>query len=396
MKRINYIIALLTVTVVLLVSCAKTDRLDHLDMSKPAPAQVFDVVVQATPGGAVIKYKLPDDPNLAYIKAVYEVRPGTVQEARASRYYDTIRVEGFGHMLDHTVKLISVGRNEKESDPLQVNVRPLTPPVISVFGSVDLAATFGGVKVGFENPSKENLAIVVIADSTGRNTWAPVTTFFTSSEKATFSARGMENKERRIGLFIRDRWGNRSDTLIRNLTPLYEALIPKTGFKLVKLPTDTWQNTFSYNIEKIWDGITNNSENVWIVSATYPVPQWFTVDLGLTATFSRMKVYQRSRYPYIAPMIKSFEIYGSNSPDPDGGWNNWKLMGSFTSVKPSGLPFGSVTNEDIEYAVVNGEDFDFEPANTFPVRYIRFKTLETWAPGGGVQTSEISVWGELN
>lgn len=393
MKNINHILTIIAVLV--LVSCAKTDRLDHLDMSKPAPAQVFDVVVQATPGGGVIKYKLPDDPNLAYVKAVYEVRPGTIQEARASRYYDTIRVEGFGHMLDHTVKLISVGRNEKESDPLQVSVRPLTPPVLSVFASIDLSATFGGVKVGFENPSKENLAIVVMADSTGKDTWAPVTTFFTSSEKATFSARGMANKERRIGLFIRDRWGNRSDTLIKNLTPLYEAFIPKTGFKLVKLPTDTWQNTFSYNIEKIWDGITNNSENVWIVSATYPVPQWFTVDLGLTATFSRMKVYQRGRYPYIAPMIKSFEIYGSNNPDPDGGWTNWRLMGSFTSVKPSGLPFGSVTNEDIEYAVVNGEDFDFEPSNTFPVRYVRFKTLDTWAPGGGVQTSEISFWGEL-
>lgn len=393
MKSINYILIIVAVWV--FASCAKTDRLDHLDMSKPAPAQVFDVSVQATPGGGVIKYKLPDDPNLAYVKAVYEVRPGTVQEARASRYYDTIRVEGFGHMLDHTIKLISVGRNEKESDPLEVNVRPLTPPVLSVFATVDLSATFGGVKVAFENPSKENLAIVVMADSTGKNTWAPVTTFFTSSEKATFSARGMANKERRIGLFIRDRWGNRSDTLIKNLTPLYEAFIPKTGFKLVKLPTDTWQNTFSYNIEKIWDGITNNSENVWIVSATYPVPQWFTIDLGLTANFSRMKVYQRGRYPYIAPMIKSFEIYGSNNPDPDGGWNNWRLMGSFTSVKPSGLPFGSVTNEDVEYAVVNGEDFDFEPANTFPVRYVRFKTLETWAPGGGVQTSEISFWGEL-
>ncbi|WP_394803692.1 hypothetical protein [Niabella hibiscisoli] len=27
---------------------------------------------------------------------------------------------------------------------------------------------------------------------------------------------------------------------------------------------------------------------------------------------------------------------------------------------------------------------------------MRFKTLETWAPGGGVQTSEISFWGEVN
>ncbi|WP_114791341.1 DUF5000 domain-containing lipoprotein [Niabella yanshanensis] len=395
-SRNSILITLLVAGVIVITSCAKTERLDHLDMSKPAPAQVFDVVVQPTPGGGIIKYKLPDDVNLSYVKAVYEVRPGTVQEAKASRYYDTIRVEGFGHMLDHSVKLISVGRNEKESDPLEISVRPLTPPVLSVFTTIDLSATFGGVKVAFENPSRENLAIVVMSDSTGKDTWAPVTTFFTSSPKAAFSARGMASKERRIGIFIRDRWGNRSDTLVKAITPLPETFISKTNFKLVKLPTDTWQNTFNYNIEKIWDGVTNNSENVWIVSATYAVPQWFTLDMGLTATFSRMKVYQRRAYPYIAPMIKSFEIYGSNNPDPDGGWNNWRLMGSFTSVKPSGLPFGSTTAEDVEYAVVNGEDFDFEPVNTFPARYIRFKTLETWAPGGGVQTSEISFWGEVN
>src|SRR3546814_12993084 len=94
-------------------------------------------------------------------------------------------------------------------------------------------------------------------------------------------------------------------------------------------------------------------------------------------------------------MIKAFEIDGSNNPDADGGWGNWELLGSFTSVKPSGLPFGSTTTEDVEYAVINGEDFDFDGTLSPPVRYLRFKTLETWAPGGGVQTSEISFWGKL-
>src|SRR3546814_15069887 len=73
-------------------------------------------------------------------------------------------------------------------------------------------------------------------------------------------------------------------------------------------------------------------------------------------------------------MIKAFEIDGSNNPDADGGWGNWELLGSFTSVKPSGLPFGSTTTEDVEYAVINGEDFDFDGTMSKRARYIRFKT----------------------
>jgi len=395
MKIKNIALIALTGMAIGFFGCSEAERLDHLDVAKPAPEPVTDVKVTPTPGGAVITYKLPDDPNLSYVKAVYEIQPGVVRQTKASRYYDTLRVEGFGSTASYPIKIFSVGKNEKASEPVEITVNPMTPPVLSVFETIDLAATFGGVKVSFENSSKANLAIVVMVDSSGRDTWAPVTTFFTSSENATYAARGMEDKEKKIGLFIKDRWGNRSDTLTKLLTPLYEEVIPKDKFKLVKLPSDTWQNTFNYNIEKIWDGITNNSENVWIVSATYAVPQWFTVDLGVAATFSRMKVYQRANYPYIAPMIKAFEIYGSNNPDPDGGWNNWELLGSFTSIKPSGLPFGSTTTEDVEYAVINGEDFDFDGTMTTPVRYIRFKTLETWAPGGGVQTSEISFWGQV-
>lgn len=394
MKRLIIYVSLLVINISIF-GCSKSERLDYLDENQPAPAQVTAVTVNATPGGAILNYKLPDDRNLSYVKAVYEIQPGVVRERKASRYHDTLSLEGFGSVADQQVKLYSVGRNEKLSDPVMVTIRPLAPPVLSVFETADMLATFGGVKVTFDNISRANLAVVVIADTSGKNTWAPITTFFTSIEKGNYAARGMKNVAQKVGLFIKDRWGNVSDTLIKTITPLPEQFIPKNNFKLVKLPTDTWQNTFNYTIDKIWNGVTNNSEDVFIVSATYPVPQWFTIDLGVSATFSRMKVYQRARYPYIAPMIKTFEIYGSNNPDASGGWGTWQLLGTFTSVKPSGLPFGQTNTEDVEYAVINGEDFEFDGTMS-PVRYIRFKTLDTWATGGGVQTSEISFWGQVH
>src|SRR3546814_638851 len=147
-----------------LFGCSEAERLDHLDADKPAPERVTSVEVTAMPGGAVITYELPDDPNLSYVKAVYEIQPGVIRETKASRYYDTLRVEGFGSTGSYPIKIFSVGKNEKSSEPVEVSVNPLTPPVLSVFSSIELDATFGGVKVSFENASKANLAIVVLVD----------------------------------------------------------------------------------------------------------------------------------------------------------------------------------------------------------------------------------------
>ena len=58
------------------VSCKEEGRLDHIDMSAPAPEQVYDVTVKPTPGGAILKYKMPKDENLLYVKAVYQIETG--------------------------------------------------------------------------------------------------------------------------------------------------------------------------------------------------------------------------------------------------------------------------------------------------------------------------------
>ena len=52
--------------------------------SKEAPQQVTVREVKNQNGGAIIYYTLPDDPNLKYVKAVYEMKPGVEADARAS------------------------------------------------------------------------------------------------------------------------------------------------------------------------------------------------------------------------------------------------------------------------------------------------------------------------
>ena len=82
---------------------------------------------------------------------------------------------------------------------------------------------------------------------------------------------------------------------------------------------------------RVWD--------VFIPSPT-PIPQWFTFDLGVKARLSRFKFHhQYNTAHYVAGDPKVMEVYGSNNPNPDGSWDSW-ILGTFESIKPSGLASG--------------------------------------------------------
>jgi hypothetical protein len=374
-------------------SCTEKDNPYYLDDNAPAPEQVSEIQVSSTPGGGIISYKLPKDKNLSYVKAVYEIQPGVFREAKASFYSDTLGLVGFGDTLRHKVAIYSVGRNEKASAPLSVEVSPLTPPVKSVFETLTLASTFGGVNVTFKNTFQADLAIVVMMDTTGQGIWTPVTTHYTSAREGKFSARGFKPKERKFGVYVRDRWNNKSDTLVKPLTPLYEELIPYTKLKILHLPGDSWQGLGKYVVDNLFNESVNVRED-WFKSYNTEYPQWFTVDLGLNVVFSRMKLFQNIYYPYVGDWIKEFEIWGSNNPDADGSWDNWQLLGKFESMKPSGLPGSQYTAEDLAYEKA-GEDYNY-PTGIPPVRYIRVKVLSNWAGGGKFYAAnEFVFWGQI-
>src|SRR6187402_2537216 len=147
------------------LGCKKADRLDHISNSGVIPAQITDVKSVGTPGGAILTYSVPKDPELLYVKAVYEIQPGVSIEAKSSFYSDTLILQGFGDTLTHKVQLFSIGKNEKSSAPLTVEVVPLVAPVKLAFDSLELEAAFGGVKVRFKNKLEANLAVVLVSDT---------------------------------------------------------------------------------------------------------------------------------------------------------------------------------------------------------------------------------------
>lgn len=154
--------------------------------------------------------------------------------------------------------------------------------------------------------------------------------------------------------------------------PAFERELDKAGFQLVVLPTDVQEGGYGWLQQYMWDEKYNPPG----FATRNQVPCWFTVDVGQSAALSRFKVWQANDRLYQLESVKTFELYGSNNPDPDGSWASWTKIGDYTSIKPSGLPVGQNSQTDIDYAKA-GEEFT-APAGTQPYRYYRFRLLTNW------------------
>lgn len=377
----------------LCLCCCKEDLLRPLNKDE-APGPVTNVQVENISGGAKISYNRPKDNNLLYVKAVYAIRPGVEREVKASYYQNKLTIDGFPDTLSYPVQLYAVSRGEKASDPVTISIKPLTPPVKDVFNQLQIAATFGGVRINFVNAAEADIVISVLA-ADSLNDLVPAETFYTKRKEGTFAARGFNTTKRKFAAFVRDRWNNHSDTLYAELSPLFEQKLDKAKFKEVDLPTDTWQGHISTKIPNLWDDKLGG--NIFHTKPGSGLPQWFTMDMGVKATLSRFRLHHRDGTtdgPYTGGDPKIYEIWGSNSPANDGSWESWTLLSRFESVKPSGLPEGTVTTEDKQFAVVDGEDFDF-PADIAPMRYLRFKTIKVWGALDHMYIAELTFWGNV-
>ncbi|WP_257669723.1 DUF4959 domain-containing protein [Parapedobacter tibetensis] len=388
-------------------TCKEDTRLNLIDDSAPAPGAVSGVSVKNIPGGAVLQYKIPTDKNMLYVKAVYTTNRGVVRESRASYYVDTLLIEGYGASGSYPVTLYAVGKNEKISEPLTVLVEPLPPAVELSFPDLEVNETFGGVRISFKNEYEANLAISLMYDSLKNGMWRPLQTFYTKSRTGSFSYLGLDSLDARFGIYLRDRWDNKSDTLIKELTPLYEERLQKPYIEY-NLASDTYlpvEGSQNYALPQIWDDITSSVNNdIFATPHTSPIPQTFTFRLNDPAIISRIRVHHRQNSEYAGANVKRFQLYGSNAavPGDDLAGGDWTLLGEFESFKPSG-PGGAVTPEDKEYANVQGENFelvvtDKVPNPWIPVRYIRFRSMETWAGNtttGQVIIAEITLSGQV-
>ncbi len=389
-------IVVLLAALVLTAACEEGIH-EPINQDSEAPFPVQNPEVQNFSGGARINYTLPSDKKgLLYVKATCEIQPGVIREVKASYYTTELTIDGFGDSLEYAVNLYTVGRNGKESDPVKVMVKPLSPPIWEAFKSLSVKEDWGGINFSFENKEEDDIVFEVLTkDSLGN--WESVENFYTKRREAKFSVRGYDAEKRMFGITVRDRWLNQTDTLVGEYTPWAEEALDKSQFKVVNLPTDYTLGHTGTTIQQIMDNVYVGEG--WIsrpdVSGDLGggMPQWFTLDLSETAILSRLVVFYRTGdYLYQSGCPKEFEIWGSNNPNPDGSWDDsWVLLRECVAVKPSGLPHGQSTQEDLEYAL-GGDEFVFEDAP--PLRYIRWKTISNQANSTHVNFVELDLYGQ--
>lgn len=399
MKHKKIATSILTIALAL-AGCSDVNLLrpyGHDDGKGPGP--VSEVTVTNKPGAAVIRYKLPSDTDLSYVKAEFTGTDGSKREARASSYVDSLLIEGFGDTANHTIEIRAYDKFENASSPVMVTVTPLTPPVQSVFESLGWSVDFGGFIVSFENSSKSNIGIYVTKKDTLTGEMEYYDVYYTEKADGVYAVRGLPDEKNDFGLYVQDHWGNKSETLEFTATPWREDLLDKKLFSAVNpnlVNGDLASNQYDRQMSNVWDGVIGN----WnYIHTKWPIefPHRFTFDLGVEAKLSRIRTWQRSgddvRWQHGAWRI--FNVYGCKelpeiTDDPLHGWN---LIGSFTSVKPSGLPQGQVSDEDIQL-IADGEEFQFD-RSADAVRYVRFEILGVHSEMKLSCMSELTLWGQI-
>ncbi len=369
-------------------SCAEEERGQYATDSVP-PGEIKTATVENIPGAAIISYVIPDDTDLLYVKAIYTLDNGEVVEQKASAYASSLTIEGIGKSREVIVTLVAGDRSKNESKPVVVTTHPLDAPIYSILESIQSFSDFGGIRLTWLNPNKADVVIGVITlDEAGK--FVVVQNYYTNAPVGNGNVRGFPSTERVFGMFLRDRWGNLTDTIKGNFLPLFEEEVKGTyaRWNPVTIPYSAYS---TYHIENLWDG----KISTFYLQQTTAFPWSFTFDIGKTVKLSRIHTWQRQDLSviYTSQNINKFELWGSPTPNVGVDYAGWTKLGDFIATKPSGSPLGTNTAEDLAFAKA-GEDFTIDAAAP-PVRYIRYVIKGTWSGDANVSIAELTAFGSI-
>ena len=379
----------------LMVVCE--DDYDHNPINKGGvkPNPVSNVKFVPIHGGFDISYDLSTSKDVLYVKAIYTNSKGKEAEVRSSNYTNKIQILGFGDTGERTVTLYTVSKSDKTSDPISFKGNPLTPPVTLIQNKITISSDFGGAKFKWTNKENTPIAIMLLAE--GRDKKLEVAkTVYTSQSETDVSLRGREPTPQKFAVLIRDRYDNFSDTIYptsvdKLITPLFEERLDKKLFNKIVLSDDTnwdaWGGNYSYFYDDKKEGIVHTQGN-------HPFPQIYSIDLGVIVSLSRFNLLQRQNHPFKHGNPKRYTVYGAKElPADDGNLDNWIFLRECESIKPSGLPMGQNTDEDMAH-FRSGDEFTFDDAPE--IRYFRLAVTETWDGVAFINAAELTFWGSIS
>jgi len=390
-----------------------------------------------------LKYTLPADEDLLYVKAYYELKDGPGQMS-SSVYSNGMTIQGFGDKSTRTIRLVTVDRSRNESQPVSIEVTPKEAPVNVARQSLAMEESWGGVKLTWSNPDRADLSVhVLIPDEVGE--FVEIDAFYSANPEEARGVYGLECEPTEFKVFTKDIYGNVSDTLTATMTPWYEAKYDRTLFKNVSnLPPSpygdngpAWRSNPAKDVphdadwvlERAWDGVSGqtnvgkDAENAGFSSMWGPCGS-VTIDLGVVGSISRVIYWPQlwGGAPYNDGHLKEWKIYyfdpsqtfdkddpatiawnvrSESTYNPSGSTGKWIELCHNISVRPSGQtePGGSYPAEDLEARDGKGEEFMMPMpeggATQMPrARYIRILQIRSWVKDN-FSIGELEVYGDF-
>lgn len=406
MKR-NLIFSALLATGFLVLGCSE----DHnaptsSDGVAPQPIAEQSISVRPIAGGAVIRYELPQEPDLLAVEARYRISSGKEYKVRISSLVDSLVVEGYLEQKEYPVMLYVVDRAENYSSPVKVNILPDEAPINTIFSSLSLSSDFGGVVVSWENPSESPIAIFLSREEENGER-IEIDAYYTKAKQGKFAVRGLEAKQTKFCLQLRDKWQNYSDYYTQSIQPIFEEELDYEKFKPMELKYSGNVSSTS-SLSDLWTRDLKASErpNLERMSTTIPWNASFTIG-DTAAKLSRIVIWQYgwtfNGYGqfYSGGNARTYEFYGSNDPTPTGELDDsWELFLTADIVKSSGEPYNAgaegMTEEDFDVAFNRGHEFMI-PIGTPRYRYFRMKCLRSFENGSMYGHSyRIQMFGNYN
>jgi hypothetical protein len=376
------------------VSCTE-EPIGRQPVDSDVPDPVSDITWYPIPGGAIFHYNLPDNEDLLYVKALYSRDEGVESESIASIYADSLVIEGFGDTLQKEILLYAVDRSGNLSSPEVRKITPLKPSIYQIGDSLELSPDFGGIRATWINESGNEFAIVVLRkDSVSGEYKSFEQTYSTVRDGILLIGNNaMEPVPGDYAIYAQDRWGHTTETKYYTLTPIFLAEFDKQLFRGVSLPNDAIIMS-SYPISRLWDNVRSNSSIVAVQGGDMIMPKSVTLDMGVLGNIYRIQFLWRvdPNWEWRGGSPHYMKVYGCAELDPTGDWNSWTEIYDYVSIKPSGLPRGENTAEDLERFNA-GELFDID-INLPKMRYLRIRVFETWGLNDAWQISEITVYGD--
>jgi hypothetical protein len=385
-----------------MLGCSES-KFEPVPTDNVPPSALSITGVESIPGGAKIYFTPPNETDISYVRGEYMFK-GEKRVVRSSIYNNYVIVEGLGSTDPIEITLYMVDHSENTSAPVVRSFTPQTPPIYSVLSSISVLPDFGGITALWDNPTMTEIRFsFMVEDSLGVLQDHEMT--FSNAEAGKFSLRGFDTTERKWGIYLRDKWGNMSDTLVAMATPFYEEKLDKKKFFEVGLPGDNTTVRTGRPLANIWD------DNIDVIWHTDPgmgdstPPQKFTICFGndVEAKLSRFVMYpRRESYYYGQHNPRYFQVYATTELKYDktnqdywrsDDWKaDWEFLGDYEVVKPSGLS-GSQYNE-LDKAVWDA-GFNFEvPLESNKIKYVRFVVIATWANSAALHINEMTFYGD--